>query len=231
LDLTFIAVLLGGLARMVLLGWTAEARRIASACAPQSLWPIENRAMERVAGATLPPDRAGVAEGMSVVDAGCAPRRQALPVADRVGLPHGSVLAVDIRAEMLSRLKAPLDAAHITRVPSREAALGTLERAVLLTMPSEIPDRGQALHEILLSLKPGGTLSVTEVLPDPHFQRPNTVPTLAERVGVEVREALSSWQAFTVNLARPSPRFHDWIVEQCPVVPERAHCASYAGSA
>jgi ubiquinone/menaquinone biosynthesis C-methylase UbiE len=200
-----VMVILAGLA----LGWRALSRRHAFPCPPQFLWLLENRAMERVAGGMLLLDRAGIAPGMDVLDAGCGPGRLTLPLARRVG-ERGSVLAVDLQDEMLSRLKARLEEKEITHVHTLQAALGdgglpaaAFDRALLVTVLGEIPNRVKALREILDSLRPGGMLSVTEVFPDPHFQRRSTVRQLAEQAGFEVRETFGNWRAFTMNLVCP----------------------------
>jgi len=85
-----------------------------------------------------------------------------------------------------------------------DAAQLTFDRALLVTVLGEIPDRVAALQEIRGSLKPGGLLSVTEVFPDPHYQRRDTVRQLAQQAGLEVRETYGTWRAHTTNLARPA---------------------------
>jgi ubiquinone/menaquinone biosynthesis C-methylase UbiE len=208
-DLSFIVVLLVGLTGLVF-GWRALARRHALPCPPEFIWLLENRAMDRVAGSALLLDRAGIVPGMDVLDAGCGPGRLTIPLAERVG-ERGSVLAVDLQEEMLSRLKVRLEARRITNVHTLKAALGNgalpadaFDRALLVTVLGEIPDRVKALGEIRRSLKPGGVLSVTEVFPDPHFQTRNTVRKLAEQAGLELRELHGNWRAFTINLAHPA---------------------------
>ena len=191
------------------LGWRLLARRAALPCPTACLWLLENRMMERVAGADLLLDRAGVRPGMTVLDAGCGPGRLTIPLSARVG-PAGQVLAVDLQPAMLERLQARLDSQAIHNVGTLHAALGagmlpagTFDRAFLVTVLGEIPDRLGTLREILSALKPGGLLSVTEVFPDPHYQSRQTVRRLAEAAGFRVVEMLGSWRAFTANLARP----------------------------
>jgi ubiquinone/menaquinone biosynthesis C-methylase UbiE len=198
------------LATGISLGWRALARRSALPCSPAFLWLLENRAMERVAGSSLLLDRAGITAGMHVLDAGCGPGRLTLPLAERVG-EDGVVLAVDLQEGMLSRLRARLQEHGMTRVRTLQAALGggtlpktTFDRALLVTVLGEIPDRVSALREIRDSLKPGGLLSITEVFPDPHYQRRDTVRQLAGQAGLEVRETFGTWRAHTTNLARPA---------------------------
>jgi len=195
-------------AAVVVLGWRALARRTTLPCPPAFIWMLENRAMERVAGPGLLFDRAGVTPGMHVLDAGCGPGRLTLPLAERVG-EHGSVLAVDLQEGMLSRLRARMQEHGITRVRTLQAALGggtlpkrAFDRALLVTVLGEIPDRVAALQEIRDSLKPGGILSVTEVFPDPHFQRRATVRRLAQQAGFEARQTFGNWRAHTTNFAR-----------------------------
>ena len=188
--------------------WRVIRKHIAFPCPPQFIWLLENRAMERVAGGRLLLDRAGVEAGMEVLDAGCGPGRLTLPLAERVGA-RGRVTAFDVQGEMLARLRARLEAKGVTNVRTLQGALGggalpadTYDRALLVTVMGEIPDRAKALRELHDSLKPGGILSVTEVLPDPHFQSRRTVSRLAAEAGFTVVEAFGNWRAFTVNLTR-----------------------------
>jgi ubiquinone/menaquinone biosynthesis C-methylase UbiE len=67
----------------------------------------------------------------------------------------------------------------------------------------EIPDREAALKEIYQALKPGGILSVTEVIFDPHFQRRSTVASLAGAVGFREKTFFGNQVAFTMNLEKP----------------------------
>jgi ubiquinone/menaquinone biosynthesis C-methylase UbiE len=207
-DLPVFLVLALVLVAVAVAAWRWVPKRLAFPCPPQFIWLLENRAMERVAGGELLIARAGVAPGMEVLDAGCGPGRLTLPLAARVGA-HGRVTAFDIQGEMLSRLQARLEAKRVTNIRTLQGALGggslppnTFDRALLVTVLGEIPDRARALRELHDSLKPGGILSVTEVLPDPHFQSPRTVRRLAGEAGFTVRESFGNWRAFTLNLVR-----------------------------
>ncbi|MBM3121087.1 MAG: class I SAM-dependent methyltransferase [Chloroflexi bacterium] len=191
------------------LAWRLLARRASLPCPTACLWLLENRMMERVAGAELLLDRAGVQPGMTVLDAGCGPGRLTIPLAARVG-PAGQVLAVDLQPGMLDRLQARLESQAFRNVRTLRAALGAgmlpagiFDRAFLVTVLGEIPDRLAALREIRAALKPGGVLSLTEVFPDPHYQSRQSVRRLAEAAGFRVVEVFGSWRAFTLNLARP----------------------------
>src|SRR4029450_5491758 len=92
------------------------------------------------------------------------------------------------------RTRKKAEAEKLTNITFLQAGAGEgklerdhFDRAVLVTVLGEIPDREAALKEILEALKPGGILSVTEVIADPHFQRRSTVTRLASAVGFKER--------------------------------------------
>ncbi|HSN73640.1 MAG TPA: methyltransferase domain-containing protein [Anaerolineae bacterium] len=172
-------------------------------------WLLENRYMEAVASGRVLVERAGLASGMAVLDAGCGPGRMTIPAARRVG-PGGEVLAVDFQAEQLQRAQAKAVAAHVANVRFLQAGLGdgklpeaAFERALLCTVLGEILDREAALVEIFRALKPGGLLSVTEVLPDPHFQGMGTLRALARGAGFVDGQVIGGRLAYTMNFAKP----------------------------
>lgn len=172
-------------------------------------WLLENPYMEAVASNTVLVERAGLVSGMAVLDAGCGPGRLTIPAARRVG-PDGEVLAVDFQAEQLQRAQAKAAAANVTNVRFVQAGLGegklpeaAFDRALLCTVLGEILDREAALAEIFRALKPGGVLSVTEALPDPHFQGMGTLRTLARGAGFVEGQVVGNRLAYTMDLVKP----------------------------
>jgi ubiquinone/menaquinone biosynthesis C-methylase UbiE len=89
------------------------------------------------------------------------------------------------------------------RVGEGKLEAGLADRALLVTVLGEIPDREAALREVFAALKPGGTLSVTETIFDPHFQRRDTVLRLADAVGFREKAFFGNRMAFALNLERP----------------------------
>ena len=73
-----------------------------------------------------------------------------------------------------------------------------------MTVLGEIPDRESALKEIHSALKPGGILSVTEVIFDPHFQRRESVLRLAQAAGFRERNFFGRSLAYTLHLEKPA---------------------------
>ena len=207
LIITVLAAL--GVVAVVSLLWRLVSRRHKLPCPSWAVPLLENPYFQALAGAELLLDRAGVRPGMSVLDVGCGPGRLSLPAARRVG-PGGEVVALDLQPRMIRRLEERIERSGLGNVTPLLAGAGEgragvdrYDRAFLVTVLGEIPDRVAALAEIHLALKPGGVLSITEVLPDPHYQTRAAVARLAEAVGFEPRESFGTFWAFTRNFAKP----------------------------
>jgi ubiquinone/menaquinone biosynthesis C-methylase UbiE len=212
---TIIYILAGILAltAIVFVAWQLASRRYSLPCPVWLRWMVEldnpftqtNRAAVIIA--LLDPQ-----PGMTVLDGGCGPGRLTLPLAQRVG-DSGQVVAVDIQAGMLARVREKAKAAGIENIELVEAGIGQgklglkrFDRAVLVTVLGEIPDRQAALKEIFGAMKPGGLLAVTEVIFDPHFQRRSVVARLAAEAGFHQRETHGNCIAYTMILQRPDPK-------------------------
>ena len=193
------------------LWWRRESERRSLPCPSQLSWLLENPFMDAVAGAEATLERIGVRSGEHVLDVGSGPGRLAIPAARRVG-PNGSVTAVDVQSDMLARLEQRASREGITNIESRlldagvDDSLGSdrFDRAWLVTVLGEILDKEAALRAICRALKPGGTLSITEVLPDPHAQRQTTGLMLAQSAGFEPAQQWRSLFAFNQNFVKRS---------------------------
>jgi ubiquinone/menaquinone biosynthesis C-methylase UbiE len=190
----------------VVLVWRFLVRRHNLPCPSALIWLLENRIMENAAGSAAIIQRAQIEVGMQVLDAGCGPGRITVPLAQHVG-PKGMVVALDIQESMLVHLVDRINNAGLNNVQPKLASLGDcslgkqqFDRAIMVTVLGEIPNREAALGEIYRALKPGGMLSITEVIPDPHYQSRRTVRNLAEKVGFQVDEVYSGLRSFTMNL-------------------------------
>jgi len=181
-----------------------------SPCPASLSFLLENPFMNRVAGADLLLDRAGVVSGMRVLDVGCGTGRITLPAAERVGA-NGEVMALDIQPAMLQRLRKKMTAQQVVNVRLLQAGVGegktepeSFDRAFLVTVLGEIPDKAAAMREIYRALKPGGILSITELFPDPDMQMPGAIRRLAQETGFVVDRKMGSFPAFTMNLVKPA---------------------------
>ncbi len=191
--------------------WRLASRRQALPCPARLSWLVElENPLTRVNRAAVIVQHVGIEPGMAVLDIGCGPGRLTIPVAKRVG-QQGEIVAVDMQAGMLRRAQERAQAASLTNIRFIQAEVGAgqlerrhFDRALLITTLGEIRNREVALREIYDALKPGGILSVTESLFDPHFQRRDTVVQLAEAAGFREKAFFGGRFAFTLLLEKPS---------------------------
>ena len=190
--------------------WRLSSHRSSIPCPTWLSWLVEldnpflknNSAREIIQHLVLEP-------GMKVLDFGCGPGRLTIPVAKQIG-PTGEVTAFDIQAGMLQRVRTKALAENLNNIQFVQGGAGErklghkqYDRALLVTVLGEIPNRKVALAEIFDSLKSGGILSVTEVIADPHFQRRDRVASAAKAVGFVESAFFGNRISFTINFEKP----------------------------
>jgi ubiquinone/menaquinone biosynthesis C-methylase UbiE len=205
-----IIVILLCLFLLVSMIWRLSSHRIKLPCPTWLGWLVEldnpfskiNRAVAIIVHSDLQP-------GMTVIDIGCGPGRVTIPVAQKVG-SGGHVVAMDMQRGMIERVQAKARAANLTNIAFLNEGIGEgkleynkFDRALLVTVLGEIPNQKAALKEIFDALKPGGILSITEIILDPHYQRYNSVLQLAQEVGFEKKDLFSDWVAYNLLLEKP----------------------------
>jgi ubiquinone/menaquinone biosynthesis C-methylase UbiE len=189
--------------------WRWASRRRQLPCPTWLAGLLDNPLTEAVAGTQTTLDRIGLQPGEVVLDVGSGPGRLAVPAAQRVG-PDGRVVALDVQPEMLARLQERAVEAGVTNITSQLADIAgdislpanSFDRAWLVTVLGEIPDREAALYNLWRLLKPGGTLSITEIFPDPHYQARSTVLQLGQAAGFEPNRYWGTPLAFTQNFVK-----------------------------
>ncbi len=194
---------------IILFAWRLLSTRYILPCPSWLGWMVEldnpfskiNRAATIIENSDLKP-------GMSVIDIGCGPGRLTIPLAKKVG-PTGKVLAMDIQTAMLDKVKNKSIAANLTNINFLHGGIGDgkleqneFDRAMLVTVLGEIPNQEKALKEIYNGLKGNGTLSVTEIIFDTHFQRQSTILKLAKATGFKMKNKFGNSIAFTIILEK-----------------------------
>ena len=151
----------------------------------------------------------GVAEGMTVLDAGCGPGRVTLPLGKAVGA-DGKVIAVDLQQGMLDVVQRKtqqegLAMIEFVQLPLGEGKLAAYQadRAVMAAVLGEITQQAAALQEIFAALKPRGILAIAETIFDPHYQRKAYVLDLAQAAGFAEVAFNGNCLAYTVYLQKP----------------------------
>lgn len=208
-----IVLVVAGLLVLTGLFWRFASRRHSLPCPVWLRWFVElDNPFTRISRAATITQHLELKPGMSVLDVGCGPGRVTIPVARQVG-PEGNVVAVDIQAGMLERARYRTEQEGLGNIRFQQLAVGEgngllgheqFDRALLVTVLGEIPDRETALKEIFEVLKPGGILSVTEIIFDPHFQSRTRVSGLARSAGFREIAFFGNRIAYTMNLEKPA---------------------------
>jgi ubiquinone/menaquinone biosynthesis C-methylase UbiE len=112
---------------------------------------------------------------------------------------------------MIAAVDKKVRAAGLTNVETRVASAYELpledesvDRAFLVTVLPEIPDRQRALAELHRVLRPGGVLSITEEFMDPDYPLARTTIHWAAEAGFELAERHGNWWRYTLNFWRPT---------------------------
>jgi ubiquinone/menaquinone biosynthesis C-methylase UbiE len=205
-------IFLGLIGLIILLSivWRFYSRRSTLPCPTWLGWLVElDNPFSKINRAATIIEHLELVPGMVVLDVGCGPGRVTIPAAIKIGT-DGCVVAMDIQAGMLERVKQKARAARLDNIVFLHAGIGeqklnpnTFDRALLVTVLGEIPNREAALAEIFCTLKPGGILSITEIIFDPHFQSRSTVRNLARSVGFAEKEIFGNCIAFTIHFNKP----------------------------
>jgi len=177
-----------------------------SPCPYAVAWLVDNPYRRRQVGPIL--DRIGIRPGERVLELGPGPGAFTVAAAQQTG-PGGSLVAVDIQPAMIAAVERKVQQAGLTNVETRVASAHELplddesvDRAFLVTVLGEIPDRQRALAELRRVLTPGGTLSITEQFMDPDYPLAGTVIRWAGEAGFKLAERYGSWWTYTLNFRR-----------------------------
>jgi ubiquinone/menaquinone biosynthesis C-methylase UbiE len=157
-------------------------------------------------------ERAGIKNGMQVLDLGCGSGAFTPSIARVVG-GKGKVYALDIQADMLKQLERKLsrpenrDIKNVKLIESSAYELpiedGSLDMVSMVTVLPEIPDRNRALAEVKRVLKPGGLLAVSELFPDPDYPWKSTTIKFGESAGFVVEKVSGNFFNYTVRFRKP----------------------------
>jgi ubiquinone/menaquinone biosynthesis C-methylase UbiE len=207
--LWIILLLVGGLAFFWLVVLRVLAKLHGGEPCPYALaWIVNNPIRRRYLGRVL--DRVGIRPGERVLELGPGPGVFTLEAARRTA-PGGTLVAVDIQPKMIAAVEAKVRQAGLDNVETHVASAydlpfedASLDRAFLVTVLPEIPDRQRALAELHRVLKPGGVLSITEEFLDPDYPRASTAIRWAGQAGFELAGRSGNWFVYTLNFRKVS---------------------------
>lgn len=191
------------------MGWRWASRVWSLPCPTLFAWALESGFYRRITGTEKTLKRIGLRPGQRVLEIGPGPGRLLIPAAQSI-LPGGEAVGIDIQPGMIERLN---ERARRANVANLQAILGDATNAIvpeasfdvvfLVTTLGEIPDRAAVLKQCFRALKPGGLLSITEMLPDPHYQSQATLKRLAEEAGFQLHSIEGGTWLYTANFKKP----------------------------
>lgn len=148
----------------------------------------------------------------SVLELGPGSGYYSVEVARRI--PAGRLELFDIQAEMLDRCRARCAAAGLTNVGytvGDAAALpfadGRFDLVYMVTVFGEVRDEDGLLRSVKRVLRPGGTLSISEHLPDPDFTPLGALRRRVEGQGFALERRYGPRLAFTANFRAGAEKF------------------------
>lgn len=202
-----ILILIGGITFLWLVVVRVLAKLTGGEPCPCALaWLVDNPIRRRYMSRVL--DRTGIQPGERVLELGPGPGTFTVEAA-RQTEPDGALVAVDIQPKMIADLERKVQAAGLINVETHIASAyelplddGSIDRAFLVTVLPEIPDRQRALAELRRVLKPDGVLSITEEFLDPDYPLARTTARWAEKAGFELAERHGNWWIYTLNFRK-----------------------------
>jgi len=202
-----ILILIGGITFLWLVVIRVMAKLNGGEPCPYALaWLVDNPIRRRYMGPVL--DRVGIQPSERVLELGPGPGAFTVEAARRTE-PDGTLVAVDIQPKMIADVKRKVQAAGLINVETHIASAyelplddGSIDRAFLVTVLPEIPDRQRALAELRRVLKPDGVLSITEEFLDPDYPLARTTARWAEKAGFELAERHGNWWIYTLNFRK-----------------------------
>jgi ubiquinone/menaquinone biosynthesis C-methylase UbiE len=172
-------------------------------------WMLENPYMQVISNSQGIVKKLPLTEGMTIADIGCGAGRISVPVAKIIG-PNGHVDGFDIQQKMLNKLSKRSIKNNLSNISSIQTEIkhGILKEnqydlIILVTVLGELPDQKQAIKEFVRGLKSGGSLSITEVIPDPCYQTKNAVEKICTENGLKPLKIYKSLLAYTYNFVKP----------------------------
>jgi len=207
----WIVLALVALRIVVNLGWRLASRRWSLPCPSAFAWVLDNPGFQRILGTATTLDRIGLRAGQRIVEFGPGPGRLLIPAARRV-LPEGEVIGVDVQKGMLDRLERHAKRQGIANLTTIHGdatrphlPANSCDVVMLCEVLGEIPDRAAVLAQCFQALKPGGVLSVTESLVDPHYQFQSTLRRFAGRAGFRLQSIQGGRWLYTASFIKPYP--------------------------
>lgn len=152
--------------------------------------------------------RVRIEQGDTVLEIGPGPGYFSIEAARIVG-PAGRVLCLDLQVEMAAILRGRLREAGARAVPlagdaTRLPLAGrAIDKAFLVAVLGEVPDRPAAIAELRRVIKPGGVLGFGETLTDPDYMFRDQLIDLCVACGLQFLDERPGLLGYTMTFRSP----------------------------
>ena len=177
-------------------------------CPYEVAWLLESPLRQHMFSRKRNLERIGIKPGETIFELGPGPGFFTLEAARRIG-PEGGLYCLDIQLKMIQRIRKKAvehGALHIwcalgdvVQLPYED---NSFYRAFLITVLGEIRERETALKELFRVLKHEGTLSVTELLLDPHYMTRRRSRTVCQQAGFQFSAIHGNIFEYTLNVTK-----------------------------
>ncbi len=158
------------------------------------------------------PEHLGIKPGLTVLEIGPGSGTYTLATAEALG-PQGKIIAIDIEERVVEYVRKRIVHQRMTNIEMRQGDAQALafesesfDAIYAIAVFGEIPDRGRALREFKRVLVPGGTLAISELLPDPDSQPAARVRAECENTGFRFQGKTGNWLYFTLIFDNPDSK-------------------------
>lgn len=156
------------------------------------------------------PELLGIEPGLTALEIGPGTGTYTLATAAAVG-PQGKIIAIDIDERVVQHVMKRIAQHRVTNIEVHQGDAQELkfrsdsfDAIYAITVFGEIPNRGKALREFKRVLLPGGTLAISEFLPDPDSQPEARVRAECEAAGFRFIEKTGNWFYYTLMFNNPN---------------------------
>ena len=148
--------------------------------------------------------RHGIEPGMRLLEVGPGNGTYTIGAAQRVG-PDGEVVAIDIQAKMIERVKKRLSLKGIQNVEASLANVydlpfedASFDMVTMIAVINEIPNIPKALAEFHRVLRPEGRLATSEILSDPDYPLAKRLTRVIEAENFRLKSSLGNFFYYTL---------------------------------
>ena len=153
-------------------------------------------------------ERLDLKPGMIILEIGPGKGSYTKAVAEKV-LPDGKVYVIDIQQRVIDLLQERIEKEKIKNIIPKVDDVynlsfldNSIDRIFAIACIPEIPDPVRALEEFKRVLKPGGIISLSELLPDADYPLRRTEKKWAKEAGLIFLEGFGNFFVYQLNFIK-----------------------------